>query len=173
MKTRLLLSSLAFVFAVSILLTSLASASQANSSGTKVNDSRELYFNREILPDHVIYPVLMVADRIKLETANHTDRIFLELQFSNARLEMANQLFAQGKKTIGVTTLTKSLKYLQDAALDAQQVAAPASVRSVIIRAIEYNGKEVTKLMPAIPDQDQQAIKQLLGENVVIATSLK
>jgi hypothetical protein len=173
MKTRLTLSLLAFVFAVGILLTSLATATQVNSSGNKPTGTRELYFNREILPDHMLYPALMAADRMKLETASNTDRIFLEIQYSNARLEMATQLLQQNKKDFAVSTLTKSLKYLEQAALEAQQHSAPSSVKNVIVRAIEYNEKETNKIMDQIPDKDQAAIKSLLDQNIVIATSLK
>ncbi len=173
MKTRLTLSLLAFVFAVGILLTSLATATQVNSSGAKPTGTRELYFNREILPDHMLYPALMAADRIKLETASNTDRIFLEIQYSNSRLEMATQLFEQNKKEFAVSTLTKSLKYLEQAALEAQQHQSPASVKSVVVRAIEYNEKETRKILSNVPEKDQSSINQLLDQNIVIATSLK
>ena len=86
---------------------------------------------------------------------------------------MASQLLSQKKPDVAVTTLTKSLKYLEQAALEAQQSAAPDSVRSVIVRAIAYNGKEVTKLLPQLPDTDRASIQKLLDENVVIANSLK
>ncbi len=173
MKTRLLLSSLAFVFAVGILLTSLATAGQVSSSGAKPIGNHELYFNRQILPDHMLYPMLMMADRMNLETASSNDRIFLELQYSNARLEMAEQLLAVGKPDIAVTTLTKSLKYLQEAALDAQQQSSPDSVKSVIVRAIDYNNKEVQKILSQISDKEKGDIQRLLDENTVISTSLK
>jgi len=173
MKTRLLLSTLAFMFAVGILLTSLATATQVNSSGDKPSRTRELYFNREILPDHALYPALMAGDRLKLETASNTDRIFLEIQYSNARLEMATQLLEQDKNDLAVSTLTKSLKYLELAAFEAQEHSAPASVKNVIVRAIEYNGKETKKILGRIPENDRGAIQKLLDQNVVIATSLK
>lgn len=173
MKTRLLLSTLAFFFGVAILLTSLATAGQVNSSGEKSSAPRELYFNREILPDHMFYPVMMAADRIKLETAATNDRIFLEIQFSNSRLEMATQLFDQNKNELAATTLTKSLKYLQQAALEAQQHAVPDSVRNVIIRAIDYNKKETAKIFDKVPEDQRSSIQQLLDENTVIATSLQ
>jgi len=172
MKTRLLLSSLAFFFAIGILLTSLASAGQVSSNGDKSVDAHELYFNKEILPDHMLYPALMVADRIKLETASTNDRIFLELQYSNSRLEMSQQLLAENKKDIAASTLTKSLKYLQEAALEAQQHKSPDSVKTLIVRAIEYNNKEVTKIIPELPEVDRSSIQQLLDENKVISTSL-
>lgn len=173
MKTRLLLSSLAFFFAIGILLTSLASATQVNSSGNKSSESRELYFNKEILPDHMLYPALMAADRIKLETATNNDRIFLELQYSNSRLEMSQQLLKENKKELAASTLTKSLKYLEQAALDAQKDHSPDSVKTLIIRAIDYNNKEVAKMISELPETDKSSIQQLLDENTVIATSLR
>lgn len=173
MKTRLLLSIFAFVFAIGILLTSLATASQVSSSGDKPTSSRELYFNKEILPDHMGYPVLMAADRIKLETASSTERIFLELQYSNTRLEMAQQLLRENKKDIAISTLTKSIKYLEQAALEAQQNNSSDSIKNAIVRAIEYNTKESSKMLYLLPENDRGPIQQLLDANIVIATSLQ
>lgn len=173
MKTRLLLSSLAFVFAVGILLTSLATASQVNSSGDKPETGHELYFNKEILPDHMLYPILMAEDRLKLETATTNDRIFLEIQYSNSRLEMSKQLLKENKKDLAVSTLTKSLKYLEQAALESQQHNSPDSVKTLIVRAIEYNNKEISKIQSELPDPNRSSIQQLMDRNIVIATSLK
>lgn len=67
-----------------------------------------------ILPDHFLYPIKMIRDRILVFfTANPLKRAELFLLFADKRIGAAKSLVEGGKKELGVTTLTKAEKYLE------------------------------------------------------------
>jgi HEPN domain-containing protein len=76
-----------------------------------------------LLPDHFLYPIKMLRDRIWLElTTDPLERAELLLKLADKRLWAAQMLIEEGKNSLAVTTATKAEKYLQRA-LDQEQIA--------------------------------------------------
>ena len=80
-----------------------------------------------ILPDHLLYPLKMIRDRILLFfTTDPLKRAELLLQFADKRLRATKALILEkGKIEPGITTLTKAEKYLERA-IDQERVANQA-----------------------------------------------
>lgn len=80
-----------------------------------------------ILPDHLLYPLKMIRDRILLFfTTDPLKKAVLLLQFADKRLRAAEALINEkGKIDLGVSTLTKAEKYLERA-IDQERVAHQA-----------------------------------------------
>lgn len=171
---RLLLSLLAFGCASGILMVSLFSVSLVQSSdGTTNATTKEFYLSNDILPDHIGYPLLMISDRVRLESAPAQERVFMQVEYGFRRLDSAKSLLSQGKSSLAVTTLTKSAKYLQQAALEAQQYDAAPSVSAHVVKALEFFDKDVRRLLDQLPEQDRSTIERLLQENQAVAASLR
>jgi len=69
-----------------------------------------------ILPDHFLYPIKMIRDRIwLLLTADTLKRTELLLKFADKRLLTAQKLIEDKKFELGVSTATKGEKYLERA----------------------------------------------------------
>lgn len=69
-----------------------------------------------ILPDHLLYPLKMVRDRIWLFlTTDSLKKTELYLKFADKRLAAAKALFDNEKTDLGISTLTKAEKYLEKA----------------------------------------------------------
>lgn len=69
-----------------------------------------------ILPDHPLYTLKMIRDRIWLWlTANSLKRVEVLLLFSDKRLGAAKVLIEGNKANLGVSTLEKGEKYLEAA----------------------------------------------------------
>jgi len=69
-----------------------------------------------ILPDHFLYPIKMIRDRILVFfTTDSLKKAELFLLFADKRIGAAKNLIEGGKKELGVTTLTKAEKYLEKA----------------------------------------------------------
>jgi len=69
-----------------------------------------------ILPDHFLYPVKMIRDRIWLWlTVEPLEKAELMLLFADKRLGAGKVLIEGNKIDLGVSTLTKGEKYLQRA----------------------------------------------------------
>lgn len=70
-----------------------------------------------ILPDHFLYPLKMVRDRIWLIlTTGPKRKAEVMLLFADKRLGAGKALIEGGKEKLGITTLTKGEKYLEQAA---------------------------------------------------------
>ena len=70
-----------------------------------------------ILPDHFLYPVKMVRDRVWLFlTSGSLRKAEVMLLFADKRLGAARALIEGGKTSLGITTLTKAEKYLEQGA---------------------------------------------------------
>ncbi len=79
-----------------------------------------------ILPDHFLYPLKMIRDRILLFlTTDSLKKAELYLLFADKRLGAAKALIEGNKLDLGITTLTKAEKYLEKA-IDQERVAHQA-----------------------------------------------
>jgi len=69
-----------------------------------------------ILPDHPLYPLKMIRDRIWLWlTTNPVKKAEVMLLFADKRLGAGKVLVEGNKKDLGITTLEKAEKYLERA----------------------------------------------------------
>lgn len=83
-----------------------------------------------ILPDHLLYPLKMIRDRIWLWlTTNPFKKAELLLKFADKRLMAAEALIEKDKVDLGITTLTKAEKYLERA-INQERVAQEAGVET-------------------------------------------
>lgn len=79
-----------------------------------------------ILPDHLLYPLKMIRDRIWLFlTTDPFKKAELYLKFADKRLMAAQALIENNKIDLGITTLTKAEKYLEQA-INQEKVAQQA-----------------------------------------------
>lgn len=118
MNVRLLSVSvtvLGLLFGVGAVFLSLSLVSQVSSHESSRMSARELYWGEEILPDNVLYPGMMLMDRLQLENAEPTKQIYMRVVYAGRRLVYAQELLSKGKEDLAVTTLTKSQKYLLQA----------------------------------------------------------
>ncbi len=108
---------LASLLAVAVLLISLQSANSQRSLGNGQSKLLvgKIYVAREILPDHTLYPVLMMIDRLRLELAAPEKRSSLMLAYGKRRLFYSARLLENGQRELSFITLSKAIKYYQQA----------------------------------------------------------
>jgi len=97
---------------------------------------QQLYFGREILPDHVFYPVMVVGERLELTLAQPADKILIRQQLARKRLSAAEQLFRLGKRELAWVTLGKAHQYLLQVN---DEVDATGSAQEYLGRVIDLN----------------------------------
>jgi len=100
-----------------ILLISLSSANREESLSSERGKllTSKLYVAREILPDHTMYPVLMIVDRLRLELVEPENRSALLLAYGKRRLFYSEKLLQKGQRELSFITLSKAIKYYQQA----------------------------------------------------------
>ncbi len=145
MFKKILFASAAFVFATGILgasiwrtsaqsisqnyeLTQITDQEATESIGEEATEaaSKEVdYFLAYpgILPDHLLYPLKMIRDQIRLFlTTGSLKKAELCLLYADKRLGAAKMLIEKNELDLGLTTLTKAEKYLEKA-INQEEVA--------------------------------------------------
>lgn len=114
-KINYLFIVFAIFFANLIILLSLQSANKHRLVNHEKLVAGKFYIAKEILPDHSLYPFLMIIDRLRLESADNDKR--LELLVSNAerRLFYTKKLLQKNDRDLAFTTFSKAIKYLNQA----------------------------------------------------------
>lgn len=112
-NSQLIISFSAVVFGLVVLGISLVVARPALSFDQELAVShRQFYIDKEILPDHLAYPLLMAVDRARLEVASPGKRLELQLEYAWRRLETSRQLLIRNKPQLALNTLARSQQYL-------------------------------------------------------------
>ncbi|HEX7018265.1 MAG TPA: DUF5667 domain-containing protein [Patescibacteria group bacterium] len=173
---RFILSAGALLVGCSILGISLfyGSVQSFSASGKVESFEKEFYFDQEMLPDHVLYPMLMVVDRVRLESAPELEQIYLQAEYANRRLEYTEELIAKEKIELAYSTLTKSEKYLLQAAQNT--VNSPERTDNTVshlIKTIEYHQAKHKELAPHFSDPQRAQIDAFLQQAQVVLEQLK
>jgi hypothetical protein len=114
-KVNYLFLLFAVLFSVFILFISLQSANKNELKGNPSLMSGKFYVAKEILPDHSLYPLLMIVDRLRLEMSDSEKRTYLLVSYSNRRLFYSKKLLDKGNSSLALITMDKALKYLNRA----------------------------------------------------------
>ncbi len=170
---RLVLSSLALVLGVTILAISFSTANSGfASSGALETSRKQFYMGETILPDHVAYPVLMAMDRARLEMDTPSERIYTQVEYSQRRFEYALALIEKNNLPLAVSTLTKSQKYLFQAAEELQTTEASPTAVAYVIKALNYYRFQLEDLKASLDDNDRPMIDQLIEHNQILTDKL-
>jgi len=148
------------VFGLGVFLISLTTAL---SGSREVVGERQLYFGREILPDHVFYPMVALADRVELWATPEPDRVVIQEELARKRLAAAEQLYSQGKIDLAWVTLRKAHQY----ALEAKQSAGEGndeSQRQLIGQLYQDMTSEYTKIHQYMPDGQWASVTRMIDE---------
>lgn len=164
--TRFSISFLALLVGVFIVGVSLTAVSPVLSSDDSLEaSSRELYWSQTVLPDNVIYPVIMLTDRAKLELASPEDRVTIQLEYSTRRLESARELLADGKNDLALETLIKSQYYLIYAGQEVLQEDLSTYLKERVIKTLAERSIELSGLLLEFPDYNRPVLDRVLLES--------
>ncbi|GAF83479.1 unnamed protein product [marine sediment metagenome] len=120
-----------------------------------------------ILPDHPLYWLKMIRDRIMLAfTKNPVDRYGRLLLYADKRVGAAKVLIEGNKAELGVTTATKAEKYLVQAidqfkAIDDPGKATPEE-RQRLVKAAMKHEEVLTGVLDKVPDQSKSALQEVI-----------
>lgn len=173
-KVSYITSGFALLFGLFIFGLSLIMTSQVKSSSFPKFSEKKFYLGERILPDHVLYPALMVADSVILNTSYGNRRIYVKIRFSQDRLNSAQLLIAKNEEMLALSTMTKSQKYLITAAQDfLSSKQQSESVKNDLLLALNENMLELKKCQAKLNEIDTTPAGDLLVESSVLIDQLK
>lgn len=124
-----------------------------------------------ILPDHPLYPLKALRDRILLFfTQDPVKKIHLNLLFADKRMVMGQFLWEKGITDSSISTISKAEKYLLSAALDLmplkKQNNLPPGLSDKLELAAKKHEQIIMKLLDNISEETKkQDLDQALGIN--------
>lgn len=118
-----------------------------------------------ILPDHPLYWLKMLRDKIMLAlTKNTQDRFERFLLFADKRIGAAEVLIKGGKAELGITTATKAEKYLEQAIGEFEKLAqngqATPEIKSKIRKASQKHLEILTALLEKVEAGSKGSMEQ-------------
>jgi hypothetical protein len=163
-----------FAFGTLILATSLIAANKASTGDTSRLMGQKVYMGRTILPDHLLYPAVMIGDRIKLQMAPHEESILLQVEYSDRRYRYAAELLHKGQPQLAFTTLTKSQKYLLMASNEVLVDPSKVDKKTIMtVRdALDHSIYRLEKFKSDEANADASAIDQLILESKVLLQNI-
>lgn len=120
-----------------------------------------------ILPDHFLYPIKMIRDRIWLWlTVDPLKKAEVMLLFADKRLGAGRALIEGGKVDLGLSTLSKAEKYLESA-FSQEKIARQSgkdtkALLEKLSKASLKHEEVLTELETKVPQDKQSTIEDLL-----------
>lgn len=118
-----------------------------------------------ILPDHFLYPLKMVRDRILLFlTVDSLKKADLLLLFADKRLGAGRALVEGGKIDLGVSTLTKAEKYLEQALTQAQEAQESGKDTAVFYEKLTKSALKHGEVLQGLSTQVSEEARAVIDQ---------
>jgi len=118
-----------------------------------------------ILPDHFLYPVKMVRDRIWLFlTTDPLRKSETLLLFADKRLGAGKALIEGGKEQLGISTLTKAEKYLERAIAQEGIASQKGKETTAFLEKLSAATKKHEEVLVELQEKVSEAGKGDIGE---------
>jgi hypothetical protein len=167
--TRSLPKILFLLFGGLVMILSLLSANRIFSQDDDFSlTQQQFYFQKEILPDHLLYPLLMIVDRSKLLMADEEQQVGLQTTYAWQRLEHTEILLERGYRSLSFSTLTKAYKYYHQALLSARELELTADQRQALIDDADHFVNQAEKLFTSFTDVERQELSRLQAEQQIL-----
>ena len=172
---RLLLSFFALLFGVVVLSISLLTTSSIRSYGGGSSTSKSLYFDEAILPDHLLYPLVAVVDRLVLVSSSSEKQVQLMITFGQIRLEYAWGLLTKAKEEQALIALSKSQKYLNQAGykIIEDDLVSNQELVNDCRQALKLSIEQTGIIMSIVTDTNKDLVYQLNMSNKELLKQLK
>jgi len=172
---KITFSIVGLFIASGVLAVSLASSvPSVYSAGDKFKtNDKQFYLNGEILPDHTLYPLVMIADKAKLTMAKPHEKIHVYTTYANLRLSASQQLLEKDHQQLALTTLTKSQKYLLKAAQITIDQNPSEATKLHVLKTLIYHTNRHQEMKDQFSQEEKNIVDQLDMECQVFVDSLK
>ncbi len=172
-KSQIWLSLIALFFGVFVVAISITTSVPEAYPSLKLEASnRQFYLSNTILPDHIVYPLLMIVDRVQLKITPFPERLWLQAEYGWRRLDYAHKLLEKEKHDLALTALTKSQKYFLNATQEALSTETTDEVRLMMLKHFTAYLWEARVVADNFDGAQKAVADQLIGECEVVKLRL-
>ncbi len=162
---RLILSSLAIFGGLMIVVLSLLSAASAKAISQEADNTtsgKRFYFNQPIRPDHVLYPVIAIKDRLEFATTDtDEDKIAKQLELADERLEDAYALVESEQIPMVLPTLIKAEQYVFNASAECHLIKDNEQIKTNIVEKAKLHDSKLEAFFDILPVSEHQDLSEL------------
>jgi hypothetical protein len=137
----------------------------------KTEDSKVDYYlpYPGILPDHPLYWLKMIRDKVMISFATSSEQKMQRLLlYADKRIGAAQALIDGGKKELGVTTATKAEKYLERTISEYKKLQgtdkATPEMATRLSKATAKHLEVLMEMVDQVPDQSKPSLQQYLDQ---------
>ncbi len=170
-RIGLSLSLVAVLVGLAIFGITLFVASQVSSSGGSMT-SRRLYFGREILPDHVLYPLVVGADRLRMEMVPPEERAVMQLSLAERSFEYARELMAGGQQEMAASTFLESQQHLFSALEAIDEVENSDEISGALRARLQIQTYMLEQYRNDFMEDRRQQIDGLISKSIEVLENL-
>lgn len=170
---QLVIAILAIATGLLIFIASLVTTSQKGELHADKVSIKRFYIGEKVLPDHVLYPVLMLIDRGLLSLSGGEARVFLRIRLAQDRMISAQKLLEKQAEPLALSTLTKSQKYVILAAqefIDSQDYSDEVGI--AVYTALQENTLNLAKIQRSFKTIPTDPIGGLIFESEALLTAV-
>ena len=164
-----------FAFCSVVLLISLFASNRLKTGQTDRLLTSRLYFSESILPDNILYPLLMARDKVWLLMTPRREQVFVKIEYAEDRYQSADQLLKTGEEGLAVSTMTKSQKYMLEAVFimranpelysEAERAEVRAALDHSLFRMEEFQAR-LTEQSPALDSLSADSLTVLTQTDI-------
>lgn len=158
-----------------ILLLSLLTANNFSMRSAGVADQQwKFYVGRDILPDNILYPVLMVRDRVVHDSTTPADQVALKLKYAEERYKTSQALLKDQSVPLAISTLSKYQKYVISAGYQSLSFEnLNKDQLQVSLEAAQSSLERTEGLASDYPQHDFTTIDQLRSDTKILVSKLE
>lgn len=146
-------TTLLLLFGFGVLYTSIFSVNRAITLRVaEPLSTQRWYISGPVLPDHPLYPTLMIKDRVALHLTPAVDQPQRKLEYARRRFEAAVSLFHKGEIDLATSTLSKSQQYVLGAAQQARVQGYHGQSPNLFAQQVDESLYKLTRLLEEYPE---------------------
>jgi len=172
-RPQIWLAVVSFFFGVLVIVISINSSVPVAYPTSELRAShRQFYLSNTILPDHIVYPLLMMVDKAQLEMTPFPDRLWLQAEYGWRRLDYARQFLEKENRVLALTSLIKSQKYFINATQETLNADAADEVKLMMLKHFTAYLWEIEEIADSFDGADKAIVEHLIKECDVLKLRL-
>lgn len=133
---------------------------------------KRFYLARQILPDHLFYPVIQWGKQQSFALLSLDERVLSQAELSQQRLQEARVLIEKGNPALALVSIQKSQVLAMEACAGALEHPVSGQTTASVAGLMVEHLAEVSAIREMLADQDATQVGQMQAQTEVLLSQL-